>query len=273
VARVLPLAEVLNNQGVALARRGLDGSALFRQAQVTDPNGADYHFNLAVSLKRHGDKAEALNELAQCLKLKPNDGEAVELEQSWSSAARSSAAKAPVVKPALGAGESPETAVEAKPKPDPLERIERSFDAVAFHQAALMVEAVEAQRLAQLRPQERAQKLAAQAREYLEHGLLLEAERLYQSALAADSRNPAAHAGLAEVRERTGDIQAARKEAVTSLQLMPSVEAYMVLGRLDLAAGHMDQVIYETGEALKIDPKNQQVLALKQQIEDRKERK
>ena len=59
VARVLPLAEVVNNQGVAVSRQGHDGIALFRQAVAADPNAADYHFNLAVSLKRHGDAAEA----------------------------------------------------------------------------------------------------------------------------------------------------------------------------------------------------------------------
>jgi tetratricopeptide (TPR) repeat protein len=83
VARVLPLAEVVNNQGVAVSRQGHDGSALFRQAVASDPNTADYHFNLAVSLKRHGDAAEALTELAQCLRLRPNDSEAQELDKAW----------------------------------------------------------------------------------------------------------------------------------------------------------------------------------------------
>jgi len=55
VARVLPLAEVLNNQGVALARNGQDGIPLFRQAAAADPDQADYHFNLAVSLKHRGN--------------------------------------------------------------------------------------------------------------------------------------------------------------------------------------------------------------------------
>jgi len=71
VARVLPLAEVLNNQGVALARNGQDGIPLFREAAAADPDQADYHFNLAVSLKRHGNTAEALTELAECLRLRP----------------------------------------------------------------------------------------------------------------------------------------------------------------------------------------------------------
>jgi len=71
VARVLPLAEVLNNQGVALARNGQDGIPLFRQAAAADPDQADYHFNLAVSLKHRGNTAEALTELAECLRLRP----------------------------------------------------------------------------------------------------------------------------------------------------------------------------------------------------------
>ena len=62
----------------------------------------------------------------------------------------------------------------------------RTFDAVAFRQAAQMLDQMDATRLAALTPQERAQKLSAQAKGYLDRGLLLEAERLYQSAMAAD---------------------------------------------------------------------------------------
>ncbi len=83
VARVLPLAEVVNNEGVAVSRQGKDGTSLFIQAAAADPNAADYHFNLAVSLKRHGNLPGALNELAQCLKLRPNDSEAQALEEAW----------------------------------------------------------------------------------------------------------------------------------------------------------------------------------------------
>jgi tetratricopeptide (TPR) repeat protein len=77
----------------------------------------------------------------------------------------------------------------------------------------------------------------------------------------------AAHAGLAEVRERTGDTEAARKEATTSLELTPSADAYLVLGRLDLAVGHLYEAKQELGSALKIDPKSTAALELKRQIE------
>ena len=250
MARILPLAEVVNNQGVAVSRQGHDGSPLFRQAVAADPNAADYHFNLAVSLKRHGVAAEALPELAQCLRLRPNDSEAQALDKEWNK---------PAAKPASG--------LDAEAKADPLERIARRFDAVAFRQAALMMDQMDASRLAALTPRQQAQKLAAQAKDYLDRGLLLEAERLYQSAVAADSRVAEAHAGLAEVRERTGDAEAARKEATISLKLIPSVEAYLVMSRLDLAAGHLDQAAYHAGEALKLDSANRAAQELHRQIE------
>jgi tetratricopeptide (TPR) repeat protein len=256
VARVLPLAEVLNNQGVAVSRQGHDSIALFRQSVAADPNGSDYHFNLAVSLKRHGDAAEALNELAQCQRLRPNDSEAQELDKAW---------RAPAGKPAVGSTSSP----VATPKADPLERIARNFNAVAFRQAALMLDQVEASRLAALTPRQRAQKLASQARDYLDRGLLLEAERLYRAAVAADGRFAEAHAGLAEVRERTGDAEAARNEARAALKLEHSANAYLVLGRLDLAANHLNEANKEVGEALKLDPQNRTAQELRRQIEAR----
>jgi tetratricopeptide (TPR) repeat protein/TolB-like protein len=209
VARELPLAEVVNNEGVAISRQGHDGSALFRKAVAADPNAADYHFNLAVSLKHQGQTGEARAELAQCLKLRPNDSEAQDLEKAWGPASL-----------ATSAGSDSEEA-----KADPLERIVRSFDAVAFRQAAVVMDQMEGSRLAALSPHERALKLTDQAKEYLDRGLLLEAERLYQSAVVADSTLAEAHTGLAQVREQTGDLAGARKEAGEALRLAPGSRA------------------------------------------------
>jgi len=253
VARVLPLAEVVNNEGVAASRQGHNGTALFRQAVTADPNTADYHFNLAVSLKRHEDGAEAMTELATCLRLRPNDAEAQALATEW---------KVPAAKPEAGADSGSDEAVKA----DPLERIARNFDAVAFRQAAQMMDQMDEARLTALGPEQQARKLAGQANDYLDRGLLLEAERLYLAAVAIDDRVAAVHAGLAEVRERTGDLQNARKEARTSLELMPSVQAYLVMGRLDLEAGHLDEARYDVSEALKIQPGSKAAQELRQQL-------
>ena len=124
-----------------------------------------------------------------------------------------------------------------------------------------------AARETELTPRERAQKLSVQAHEYLERGLLLEAERHYQAALAADPNSAAAHTGLAEVSERSGDAEAARKEAVTSLELMPSVDAYLVMVRLEIAANHFYEAQQHLTAALQIDPQNKPALELRKQIE------
>jgi tetratricopeptide (TPR) repeat protein len=248
VARVLPLAEVVNDQGVAVSRQGHDGTALFRQAVTADPNAADYHFNLAVSLKRHGNGAEALSEMAQCLRLRPNDSEAQSLEATWKQPAGQQGA-------------------DGQPKADPLERIARSFDAVAFRQAAVMLDQMGATRLSALTPAKRAQQLAGQAKDYLNRGLLLEAERLYQSAVSVDPKVAEGHEGLAEVRELSGDSEGARKEATAALILEPTADAYLVLGRLDLAAGHVADAGKEATEALNLSPANRKAMELRQQVE------
>jgi tetratricopeptide (TPR) repeat protein len=251
LARELPLAEVLNNEGVAISRQDHDGTGLFVQAAAADPNDADYHFNLAISLKRHGSVANAINELNQSLKLRPNDTEAQQLLAAWKTN------KPP----------------DAEGAPEPLERIVRSFDAGAFKQAALMMDQMEATRLAALSPHERAVKLTAQAKDYFNRGLLLESERLYQAAVANDSSLAEAHAGLAAVRERTGDIAAARKEANAALQISPSLDAYLVLGRLDMAENHMDDASKNVHEALKLDPGSATAKELDRQIEARSTKK
>jgi tetratricopeptide (TPR) repeat protein len=187
VARVLPLPEVVNNEAVAISRRGHDAIALFRQAGAADPTDPDYHFNLAVSLHSHGNKTEALTELAQSLKLRPNDSEAKAAEAAWKS--------------------SPERSQAA----NPIERIKRSYNGAAFRQAALMLDQVEAAHLATISPAERAARLSKSAREKLNRGLLLEAERGFQAALAADPDNTDAKTGLTQVRERAGTIESTQK--------------------------------------------------------------
>jgi hypothetical protein len=149
----------------------------------------------------------------------------------------------------------------------------RSFDAAAFHQAAVMLDQMDASRLAALTPRQRAQKLAGQAKDYLNRGLLLEAERLYLSAEAADVKVAEAHAGLAQVRELTGDAAAARREARASLELQPSADAHLVLGRLDLAAGQLAEAGNEDVEAMKLDPTSHEAQELHQRIESREAQK
>jgi tetratricopeptide (TPR) repeat protein len=241
VARILPLAEVTNNEGVAVSRQGGDATDLFIKAATADPASADYHFNLAVSLNRHGQHAGALNELAQCLKLRPNDEEALSLAAAWKQSSTGMTA-------------------------DPLERIVRTFDATAFRQAAQMMDQVDSTRLAALPPATRALKLCTQAYAYLDRGLLMEAERLYRDAVSIDPNLADAHAGLAQVSERAGDLDAARHEARAANERRPTVEAWLVLARIDRSAGRMLDANREVSEALRLEPENTAAQQLQLQI-------
>ena len=255
VSTRLPLPEVVNNQGVAATRRGEDGAALFQQAIAADPRDPDYHFNLAVALQHRGDRAAALKEIEEALKLRPGDTEAQSLEKQL---------------------EDPDPA-QANPDPGhaiadaqgPLTRIKRGYSEAGFRQAAFELEQVQQARLASLPAAERASDLVKSGDSFFQRGLVLEAEREYREALKADAHSAAAHAGLAAVRERDGEPSAARQEAEASIGLEPNVPAYLVLARLDLESNQVTAAAGDVDAALKVDPASADAKGMKLAVEKR----
>jgi len=270
IAGQLPLSEVLNNQGVALSRRGQDGSSFFRRAIANDAGDPDYDFNLAVSLNRKGDHPGALAAINEALKLRPQDSEAQSFAarikgQSQANAAPSSTFTAPPLNSALAS-------TDPNAGSGPLERIKRTFNDASFRQAAFAIEQMQSLRLEAMPPAAHAAELTHEGERYLSEGLLLEAEREFQAALALDNQNAAAHAGLAEVRERDGDDQAARREAEASIKLKPSSPAYLVLAQIDLAESQTGAAATEVQQALTLDPANATARSLKQTIQNREQK-
>lgn len=250
VASRLPLAEVINNQAVAASRQFKDATALFQQASNDDPQDADYHFNLAVSLRRRKDFAGALGEVELALKFHSSDAEAAELRTNLQ---REQAAGA-----AANLTEF-----------SPLERIRRTYSEAGFRQAAFQLDQVRAQRMANLPAAQQAVQLTQLGSDYLAQGLILEAEREFQAAIAIDAHNAAAHAGLASVRERSGSSDEARKQAGLSLQIKPNVAAYLVLARLDLQAGNLAVSAASVSNALHLEPGNGPATGMKLALEAR----
>ncbi len=255
VASRLPLPEVVNNQGVAEARQGHNAVPLFRRASAADPNDPDYHYNLAVSLYRQGDFTGAASEVDQTLRLRPADTEAAQLKVS------------------IATGKRPGATTEAKAADpsafDPLERIRRSYSEASFRQAAFEIDQMRAMRMATLSKDEQARQYSQLGRDYLGQGLIPEAEQQFQFALAANPSSAEAHAGLAQVRERTGNAQQARAEAETSLRLQPNAPAYLVLAHLEYQANQLDAAAADVSNALRIDPKDSAALGMKQALQAR----
>jgi len=262
----LPLPEVVNNQGVAAARRGKDAGALFQQAVIADPNDADYHFNLALALHRRGDIAGAVREIDQAVKLRPQDTEMAGLATTLHNEQQNPATATKVNASFSSTQNTPQTSGQNN---GPLERIKRTYNEASFRQAAFEMEQVQTMRLSTLPPPERAATLTKEGTQFFNRGLILEAEREFQAALAADPSSAAAHAGLAEVRERSSDLEAARQEANKSLQLKPNVTAHLVLARMDLQANQLSSAAGEVSQALQIEPTNANAHGMKQALEQR----
>jgi tetratricopeptide (TPR) repeat protein len=250
VASRLPLPEVVNNEGVALARQDKDAVALFQRASAADPSDEDYHYNAAIALYRRGDVQAALAEADAALKLKPTDPEAGSL--------RAHLALAPA-----GSKLDPNGGFV------PVERIRRNWSETGFRQAAFQLDQIRAARMMTLPPQQRAAEYTSLGREYLTQGLLPQAEQQFQSALAAEPNSAPAHAGLAEVRERSGDATDARAEAQRSLNVQPNVNALLVLARLDVAQKNLPAAADDVSRALRLEPANAAVLAMRQNLQQR----
>ncbi|WP_254063783.1 tetratricopeptide repeat protein [Granulicella sp. S190] len=259
VASRLPLPEVVNNQAVASSRQGHNAVPLFQRASTADPNDPDYHYNLAVALYRQGDFAGAKREVDLTLKLRPADGEAAQLKTSIS-------AGRTISSPASAA---PSASTSASSDFDPLERIRRTYSEASFRQAAFELDQMRALRLGTLPPGEQAAEYTRQGHEYLSQGLVPEAEQEFQTAIAADASSAEAHAGLAEVRERSGNAADARNEAQYSLKLHPNVAAYLILARLDLGANDTAASAVNVSKALQLEPKDGAAQGMRQALQAR----
>jgi tetratricopeptide (TPR) repeat protein len=259
VAGQLPLPEVVNNQGVAASRRGHDGGALFQEAITGDPHDPDYQFNLAIALARRNDTSNALAAVAQALKLRPQDSEAISLQNMLRQP------NSPAVVPASMQNDA-NNSKGPQGRNLPLERIKRSYNDASFRQAASEMEEMEAQRIASLPPDQQAATLSKNGNTYLGRGLMLEAEREFQLALAANSNDAEAHAGLAEVRRRNGDDAQARAEAQTSLKIRPSAAAWLTLARLDRTQHQLPAAREDVSHALQIEPGNSDARGLQQAL-------
>ncbi len=245
VASRLPLPEVVNDQGVAQARQKKDGTALLQRATGADPQDPDYHYNVAVALRRRGNTQQARAEADQAVKLRPQDNEAKLLD-------------------GVLAGTTPVPAGY-----DPQERIRRTYSEAGVRQAAFQLDQMREAKDESLPPAARAITLSQSGQEYQNNGVLLEAEREFQRAIAADPRSPEAHLGLGLVRERSGNAGEARNEAQQSVSLKPTVAAYLLLARLDLQANQLPASASDTSNALRMEPNNAAALGMRQALQSR----
>jgi tetratricopeptide (TPR) repeat protein len=251
VAARLPLTEVYNNLGVVSSRADRKTAAqYFQKAIDADPTDPDYHFNLAIELYRTGDAAGASRQLRDTLTLRPGDATAKSLLDA--------------ITPDISA--PAQRAIVPAAQKTPLERIRANYDESTFHQLALKIEAVAEQRLAKTDPQTHAQFHTDRGHQLLTQGFLSEAEAEFREAIALNSSNPDAHAGLASVLEGENNETGARSEAGEALRLRQFPEPLLVLARLDLRDNRPEAAAENIAQALRLEPSNASALALKRAV-------
>lgn len=248
IASRLPLPEVLNNEGVAVSRQGKNGISLFEQAVTADPKDEDFHFNLAIALWRSGDFRQAAREAEAALALRPADSEAKTLQSQIAALQRSDA-------------NSESSGL--------VERLKRNFNENTIREAAFALEELEQAKLGAQPPARRAAAEAADGDRYFSQGLLLEAEQSYQTALRTDGQDAAAHAGLANVRLKTGDFAAAKSEADASLKIAPNGLAYVVLASVQMNQNQLAAAAASTSQALRLQPQDKTAQRLQQMLKQR----
>jgi len=259
----VPLTELYNNMGVAEARRGRRAQAVeyFSRAVNADPYDADYRFNLAVALFKNGDSAGASRQLKDELQQRPNDGEAKTLLDMINRGV-------PPPQPSPGAG-----AGNALLPPNqlhlPMERIKRNYDEASYRQIEMQIHNFEEARLATMDRNKQAAYHVESGKELLAKNIPDQAEAEFRAAIGADSSNVVAHAQLAMLLEKKGDVTGARAEAQTSVRLKPNVDGLLVLARLDLKQNQVQLAAGEVNRALALEPGNATALALKRDIATR----
>ncbi len=260
----LPLTEVYNNLGVVEARRGRRGPAVeyFSKASNADPNDGDYRFNLAVALYKNGDSAGAARQLRDVLQQRPADGEAKSLQDMIS---RGVPPPAPPASPPNVA--VPGNALLASNQAHlPMERIKRNYDETSYRQLEMEINNFDESRLAKTDGHARSTYYVDRGKELLARNMPDQAESQFRSAISADYGNAAAHAQLAMLLEKKGDVTNARAEAQTSVKLKPNADGLLVLARLDLKQNQVPSAAGEVDRALALEPANASAVALKHDI-------
>ncbi|MDR3747367.1 MAG: tetratricopeptide repeat protein [Acidobacteriota bacterium] len=263
LASRLPLTEVYNNLGVVEDRRGHHSSAVeyLSKAVNADPNEEDYRFNLAVALYKNGDAAGAARQLHEALQRRPNDGEAKSFLDAINRGAPSAYAQAANAAPGSESALLPSTQSRI-----PLERIKRNYDEASYRQLEMEIHNLAAARLSKMDRRTQATYHLERGKELLAQNMPDAAETEFRDAINVDYGNVAAHAQLANVLEKKGDLSQARSEAQLSVRLQPNVDAILVMARIFMKQNQLQAASNEVDRALALEPASSAAVTLKQEI-------
>ncbi|HWR16225.1 MAG TPA: tetratricopeptide repeat protein [Terriglobales bacterium] len=250
-----PLAEVNNNLGVVMGRRGKRSELEYlRKAVEVDPNDPDYHFNIGVAYARIFDDNNAVRELKEALRLRPSDAEAKSLLDSITGNPGTSLAN---------------SFRQASAQKLPLQRVKRNYDETSFRSLALEIERAAEARLVNTDPKQHAAFHVERGQQFLTQGFDDDARKAFQEAIVLDPTSSEAHTGMAQIYESEGKTEQAVAEANAALRLQPTAAAFLVLARVNLKDNKLDIASEQVTRALALDAKSKEALTLKRTIDEK----
>jgi len=147
-----------------------------------------------------------------------------------------------------------------------MERIKRNYDEASYRQIEMQIHNFTEARLATMDGNTQATYHVERGKELLAKNMPEQAEAEFRAAINVANNNEVAHAQLALLLEKKGDVTGARAEAQTSIRLKPNVDGLLVLARLDLKQNQVQLAAGEVGRALALEPANTTALGLKRDI-------
>jgi tetratricopeptide (TPR) repeat protein len=249
------LPEILNNLGLAQARRGNTAgaaSSLLRAIDF-DPDEDDYPFNLGLLYLRGSDATTAAKYFREAADREPENPEdralliyALEKSGSKSEAAEERNATAEALGPNALPAVKPENFVK-------LERLTTELDTATLQLQAASREPSNGITAATSASDSPA-SLVRKGRQQLAAGRLDAAEAAFRAALAAAPQDPSAHRGMAEVYRRRNKRPEAVQELQTALEQRDSAVDRTTLARIYLEQRKPELAKVELARALKLAP-------------------
>ncbi len=265
VAQQLPLNEVYNNLGIALMRQALPGAvSYFERAVKSNPTDPDFQFNLGYAYWKRGSYEAAIPHIRAALDEADHP--------AW---------RVLYIKCLEKTGQAEQGAVQAKilkqQSPDfspamddrQLEKLERAkddYDGTSFRQLRLLVRLQTELEHAKLTLGEHVALHFERAQQLLEEGMDREATEELLHVIDYDPDYAEAYRELAGVFLRAEQWEKSSKAAIRFLERRTSAEGYLLLAKIYMEQGKLEEAQEQLDAAVRLEPANPSAAALMEEL-------
>jgi tetratricopeptide (TPR) repeat protein len=262
VEQKLPLNEVYNNLGIAMARQERPGALqYFEKAAQSEPGDPDYQFNLGFALWKRGNLTEAGQHIRAALELSADRERPV-----WRALYVECLRKSGEVEEAnRQARLLPESLAAGKLKFENLEQPKDDYDGASFRQLRRLAQLQEELKHSKLTTREHADLHFREALEYLKDQMERQAVDELELVMEFDPQDARTYRELAGIHLHAGRLEEAARLASRSLEWDENAEGHLLLARIYWAQGQSEQAQAALNDALLLDPSNSAAASMQEE--------